>query len=87
VSNEIVPSHDRRTVDGVPLGHFSTAAGDGCADATIEVRSRQIANLYDAHRRGAYGEAEWERQESGIIAASRKGRVRDAEPVNGWISK
>ena len=67
--------------------HFSTAAGDGCADATIEVRSRQIANLYDAHRRGAYGEAEWERQESGIIAASRKGRVRDAEPVNGWISK
>jgi len=38
----------------------------------------QIAQLYSAHRKGAYvgREAEWARQDADIIAAGREGRVR-----------
>jgi hypothetical protein len=38
----------------------------------------QIAQLYAAHRKGAYigREAEWARQDADIIAASREGRIR-----------
>jgi uncharacterized protein YjbI with pentapeptide repeats len=38
----------------------------------------QIAQLYSAHRKGAYRgrEAEWARQEADIIAAGREGRVQ-----------
>jgi hypothetical protein len=43
----------------------------------------QIAQLYSAHRKGAYvgREAEWARQDADIIAAGREGRIRGAEPV------
>jgi len=38
----------------------------------------QIAQLYSAHRKGAYvgREAEWARQDLDIIAAGREGRIR-----------
>jgi hypothetical protein len=37
----------------------------------------QIAQLYEAHRRGDYAgkEMQWRRQEADIIAAGREGRV------------
>jgi hypothetical protein len=43
----------------------------------------QIKQLYDAHRRGAYAgrEAEWQRQEADIIAASREGRIAGPDYV------
>lgn len=45
----------------------------------------QIAELYAAHRKGAYAghEAEWARQEQDIIAAGREGRVIGARSVTG----
>jgi hypothetical protein len=43
----------------------------------------QIAQLYSQHRRGAYigREAEWQRIEQDIIAASAEGRVANAVPL------
>jgi hypothetical protein len=46
-------------------------------DRPIYTRA-QIAQLYSAHRKGAYvgREAEWQRQDADIIAAGREGRIR-----------
>jgi hypothetical protein len=55
-----------------------TTGGDfgGLPESRLYTRA-QIAQLYTAHRKGAYvgREAEWNRQEADIIAAGREGRV------------
>lgn len=47
------------------------------SDRPIYTRA-QVAQLYSAHRKGAYTgrEAEWARQDADIIAAGREGRIR-----------
>jgi hypothetical protein len=61
------------------LREVGQAPGRGTAargDKPIYTRA-QIAQLYSAHRRGAYKrrEAEWARIDADIIAASREGRI------------
>ena len=43
----------------------------------------EIAELYKQHRKGAFSDAEWARQEADIIAAGREGCVIGTKDVAG----
>lgn len=63
--------------------HWQQSQRSGSMFAKPTYSREQIRQAYEAHRRGAYNgrEAEWDRLERDIVAASREGRVLNPVPL------
>jgi hypothetical protein len=74
-----------RRADSRPSPTHSAPLHHGGLPGRPTYTRRQVAQLYDGHRRGAYAgrEAEWNRIEADIIAASREGRILGGVDVHG----